>query len=191
MDSTPEIVGATSPSAAILAAAVEALGVTHAVGLPDTSLAVLFRRLSDGTAIRSIGVTREGEAFAVASGLWMGGAKPVVLVQNTGFLESGDALRGTAGRMRVPLLCLISYRGHAKMTAAGLDPLKAPPTVEQLTRPDLDSSALLIEPTLEAWGIPSFEYACDNDAPAVVEAWDLAHREERPVALLLAGRLVE
>ena len=89
----------TPPSASRLAAALEGLGVTHAVGLPDTSLSTLFRRLADGAVVRTVGVTREGEAFAVASGLWMGGATPVVLVQNTGLLEAGDALRGTAVRM--------------------------------------------------------------------------------------------
>ena len=179
------------PSASQLAGALADLGVTHAVGLPDTSLGMLFRRLEDGMAIRTVGVTREGEAFAVAAGLWMGGATPVVLVQNTGLLEAGDALRGTAVRMGVPLLCLVSYRGYAKMTAAGLHPFTGPATVDVLTRPDLDSAALLTEPTLTAWGIPSFTYASTEDLPRVAEAWDHAHREGRPVALLLAGRLAE
>lgn len=178
-------------SALRIAAALEDLGVTHAVGLPDTSLALLFRQLADRGVIRPVGVTREGEAFAVASGLWMGGATPVVLVQNTGLLEAGDALRGTATRMGVPLLCLVSYRGYAKMDAAGLRPFVGPPSVDHLTRPDLDSAALLTEPTLTAWGIPSFTLASNEDLPRVVEAWELAHHEGRPVALLLAGRLAE
>ena len=36
-----------------------------------------------------IPVCREGEAMAVAAGLWVGGAKPVILIQNTGLLNLG------------------------------------------------------------------------------------------------------
>ena len=86
---------------------------------------------------------------------------------------------------------MVSYRGYAKMTAAGLHPFTGLPPIDALTQPDLDSAALFTEPTLTAWGIPSFTYASNDDLPRVAEAWELAHREGRPVALLLAGRLTE
>ncbi len=60
----------------------------------------------------------------------------------------------------------------------------------QVSDSDLDSTALLIEPTLRAWGIPYRRYGSDRDAPLVAEAWDRAHREARPVALLLTRSLV-
>ena len=85
---------------------------THVVGLPDNSTVKLFALLREERDIRLVSATREGEAFAIASGLWIGGKVPVVLVQNTGFFESGDSFRGTAMRMRVPLVCLITYRGY-------------------------------------------------------------------------------
>lgn len=90
-------------------------GVGCVAGLPDNSSAALIALLEKDDSIRYVSVTREGEAFAVVSGFWMGGGEAAVLVQNTGLLESGDSLRGTAQRMRVPLLCLITYRGFAKM----------------------------------------------------------------------------
>ena len=89
--------------------------ITHVIGLPDNTSAPLFDALQAHPSIRLVTVTREGEAFAIASGLWLGGKRPVVVIQNTGLLESGDALRGTAQRMGVPLLCLIGYRGHASL----------------------------------------------------------------------------
>ncbi len=52
--------------------------------------------------------------MGLASGLWLGGALPVVLIQNTGLLEAGDGLRGTASRMGAPILLLITCRGYAK-----------------------------------------------------------------------------
>ena len=170
------------------AALVEA-GVTHVLGVPDNGSAALFDLLAHDPAITLLTVTREGEAFAIASGLWLGGRHPVVLIQNTGLLESGDSLRGTAVRMGVPLLCLIGYRGYAKMQARAIDPHAGPPDRETLTRNDVDSVALLTEPTLDAWGIPYYHYTADSDAPRIAEAWAHAHREERPVALLLSRPL--
>ena len=41
-------------------------------------------------------------------------------MQNTGLLESGDALRGTPLRMGVPLLLLVGVRGQAKLAAHGV-----------------------------------------------------------------------
>src|SRR5437870_1903755 len=80
---------------------------------------------------------RGGEAFAIASGLWVGGRVPVVLIQNTGLLETGDALRGTAMRMRVPLVCLVTYRGHATLGALGVAPSAETITGALLSRADV------------------------------------------------------
>lgn len=168
------------------------LEATHVVGLPDNASAPLWARLQDDLRIRGVPVTREGEAFALAAGLWMGGARPVVSVQNTGLLEAGDALRGTAMRMGMPLLFLVTMRGFAKLRAAGLDPASPPADDvwprDLLVRPDVDSVALLTEPTLRAWGVPWMRLP-DDDLSPVRQAWDLSHREERPVAVLITGEL--
>ena len=178
------------PRAAVLHAALVDLGVTHVLGLPDNGSAALFDLLARDPALALLTVTREGEAFAIASGLWLGGKQPVVLIQNTGLLESGDSLRGTAARMGVPLLCLIGYRGYARMTTHSIDPHQHPPDRHALTRNDLDSAALHTEPTLDAWGIPYHHYHTDRDAPVVAEAFAQAHHEERPIAVLLTQSLV-
>ncbi len=152
-------------------------GITHGVGIPDNASAALFRRLAERVPVLT--VTREGEAFAVASGLWMGGRRPVVLIQNTGLLESGDGLRGTAMRMRVPLLVLVAWRGFASLARSG----RVAPDAESLSRADVDSVALLTEGTLRAWGVP-----CDvlrDDAGKVGEAMERAERLSAPTALLL------
>jgi hypothetical protein len=161
-------------------------GVTHVVGLPDNASKVLFERLHAETRPRVVTVTREGEAFAAAAGLWVGGAIPVVLIQNTGLLETGDALRGTAMRMRVPLVVLVTYRGYAKLAAYRRDPATGGPTDGiLLSRPDLDSTAVLTEPTLLAWGVP-FDFLHDDaDLPRLARAFEAARRQEQPVALLI------
>jgi sulfopyruvate decarboxylase TPP-binding subunit len=173
------------PRAANFIAAFEDSGVTHVVGLPDNTSAALFEELGSHPAIECLTVTREGEAFAIASGLWLGGKRPVVVIQNTGLLESGDSLRGTAMRMAVPLLCIITYRGFEKMVVGGR-PIPDPGR----TRPDLDSVALATEPTLEAWGVPHHLLDEGDHRARVGDACDQAHRESRPVALLIPRTMV-
>lgn len=164
-------------------------GVTHVISLPDNSSATLLALLGEDHDIRLISVTREGEAFAIAAGLWVGGKVPVVVVQNTGFLESGDGFRGTITRMRVPLVCLITYRGYAKAAAWRLEEGDAELDAEILSRARLDSAALITEPTLKAWGLP-FEFLhADADVARISSAFRTAEEHERPFAILITRDL--
>jgi sulfopyruvate decarboxylase TPP-binding subunit len=165
-------------------------GVTDVLGVPDNASKALLDALALDPSIRLITVTREGEAFAIAAGLWVGGRTPLVLIQNTGLLESGDALRGTAMRMRVPLICLVTVRGHARMAAHGLAPAAEDLDAELLSRPDLDSVALLTAPTLKAWGLPAQVLARDTDLPRLGAAFRQAREQERPVAVLITSDTV-
>ncbi|MGA2586840.1 MAG: thiamine pyrophosphate-binding protein [Candidatus Aminicenantales bacterium] len=165
----------------------KACGVTHVVGLADNASATLVALLANDDSVRFISVTREGEAFALASGLWIGGKTAVVVVQNTGFLESGDGLRGTAQRMRIPLVCLITYRGYKEMRRQSVKAEPRPWTIEEFSRADLDSAAILTEPTLNAWNVPFDFLETDADLPKIAQAFSRAERESRPVALLVTG----
>ncbi len=165
------------------------MGATDLLGIPDNASAALFDLVSVDDQVRPLTVTREGEAFAVASGLWLGGRTPVVSVQCTGLMESGDAIRGTAVRMGVPLLCLVGYRGHAKMLRAGIDPGSVPGDLGQLQRYDVDSAAIHLLPTLEAWALPYVFLDPEREAESIRAAWVRAQTEERPVAILLTAPL--
>jgi sulfopyruvate decarboxylase TPP-binding subunit len=162
--------------------------MTHLVGVPDNGTAALFARAQARAGIDLLSVTREGEAFAVASGLWLGGKQPVVTVQNTGLLESGDSLRGTAYRMGVPLLILVGVRGHAKMISHRRE-IEAARTgghaTETMKRPEIDSVALLTGPTLEAWEVPYRTYRGEADTAQLELLWARANDAGHPVALLL------
>ena len=67
--------------------------VTHVVWLPDSETNFLYVLLQEEPTLDLIPVSREGQAFSTASGLSVGGAKPVILIQNTGLMESGDSMR--------------------------------------------------------------------------------------------------
>lgn len=161
------------------------LDATHVLTVPDNASKALLEQIEKETAIRVLPVTREGEAFAMAAGLWVGGKVPVVLIQNTGLLEAGDAIRGTVMRMRVPLLCLVTYRGYAKLQAQG----GAVPTealnADLLSRSDVDSVAVLTEPTLRAWNLPYEFVHEDADVARISQAARKARDTGQPMAVLI------
>jgi sulfopyruvate decarboxylase subunit alpha len=157
-------------------------GVTDVVSLPDNSSAALLALLRQSTDIRLLSVTREGEAFAMAAGLWLGGRNPLVLIQNTGLLESGDSLRGTLVRMRIPVVCLVTYRGYARLARLEARPEPGP---EILSQPDLDSVAVMTEPTLRAWGVPFDFLHTDEDISKISTAFAQAQKLSAPVAVLV------
>ncbi len=148
-------------------------GVTHVVGLPDNSARTMFESLWRDPDLEVITVTREGEAFAVASGLYLGGQHPVVIIQNTGFLEAGDAFRGTAYNMGVPLVMLLGYRGFKSLEPGA---------------PKVDTAASFFEPTLKAWNIPYSVLATEEEVSSQLDAaFHQAAATSLPAAVLLAA----
>jgi sulfopyruvate decarboxylase TPP-binding subunit len=94
---------------ASVAAALEAAGFTHMVWIPDSHLGTWDAALV-GSKLAPIRVTREGEAVGVAIGLLLGGARPLVAVQCTGFFEAGDAVRNAAHDLKLPLKMIVGVR---------------------------------------------------------------------------------
>ena len=147
-------------------------GITHAIGVPDNGSARIYEILRSEPDIEVITVTREGEAFAIASGLYVGGRKPVIIIQNTGFLESGDAIRGTVVNMQVPVVVFIGYRGYHNRDANGNW---------------VDSVATFLEPTLKAWNLPYEMLETDDDISCIGRAFEKAATTSFPAAVLLIG----
>ena len=147
-------------------------GITHAVGVPDNGSARIYELLRAEPGIEVITVTREGEAFAVASGLYVGGKKPVIIIQNTGLLESGDAIRGTVFNMRVPVVVFIGYRGFHNRDADGQW---------------VDSVASFLEPTLKAWNLPYEMLETDDEISCISRVFETAKATSLPAAILLIG----
>ena len=141
-------------------------GVTHIVWLPDSETRFMYDAMAAEDAFSLIPVCREGETIAVAAGLWIGGRKPVVLIQNTGLFESGDSIRGIALEIGIPLVLLIGYRGWTRHGIV------------------VDNPATYTEPFLHAWGIPFYLVETDTDIPRISVAFRQAAEEGRPVAVL-------
>ena len=58
-----------------------------------------------------------------------------------------------------------------------------------MVRSDIDSAAVVTEPTLEAWGLPFNFYESDDHHSRIRDASLLARTEGRPVVLLITNTL--
>ena len=141
--------------------------VTHVVWLPDSETNFMYHQLMADPDLDLIPVCREGETMAIAAGLWIGGKKPVVLIQSTGIMESGDSIRGLGLDVNQPLVMLIGYRGWDR---------------HGVTR---DSAARFIEHILHAWAINYYLIEVDEDASRISLALEEANRVSKPVAVLM------
>ena len=88
----------------------EAAGFTHLVWIPDSHLGTWEPALRE-SRLAPIRVCREGEGVGVAIGLLLGGARPLVAMQCTGFFEAGDAVRNAVHDLKLPLKLIVGVRG--------------------------------------------------------------------------------
>jgi len=154
----------------ITAALIE-LGVTHVVWLPDSALGPWETAIESAPQLNLVRVCREGEAWAIAAGLYLGGARPVVMIQNTGLFESGDALRNVLFDLQLPLWAVIGFRSYFVQNS--------PDTARKFT-----------EPILQAWGIETTLIEQPNSADRLIEHFRKVDAEGRPGVVLIAeGRM--
>jgi len=63
-------------------------------------------------AIKHIPVTREEEAVGLCAGAYLGGARPALLMQNSGLGNSINALLSLTGLYHIGILLIVGYRGR-------------------------------------------------------------------------------
>lgn len=114
--------------------ALDRLGITDVVWLPDSAMGPWESALEASSSISLRRVCREGEAWVLAAGLLLGGRKPLVMIQSTGFYESGDALRNVLFDLKLPIFSFIGYRSYLASSSS-------------------DTARAFLEPILRAWGI--------------------------------------
>jgi sulfopyruvate decarboxylase TPP-binding subunit len=141
--------------------------ISHVVWLPDSETNFMYQLLTNEPTLDLVPVCREGETMAIAAGLWVGGKRPIVLIQNTGIFESGDSIRGLSLDLNQPLVMLVGYRGWSRHGITN------------------DSAARFIEHILHAWGINYYLIETDEDADRISIAIAEAERTSKPVAVLV------
>jgi sulfopyruvate decarboxylase TPP-binding subunit len=157
--------GSLSPE--IVLAEMKKHGITHVVWLPDSETNWLYTLMKADPSITLVPVAREGLAFSCAAGIYVGGGKPVILIQNTGLMESGDSMRGWTMGLNIPVVLMVGYRGY---TRHGVN---------------RDTAATYTEPFLNAFHIQYYLVENSGDAPRISVAFEEAQKNKRPVAVLI------
>ncbi|MGM0584578.1 MAG: phosphonopyruvate decarboxylase [Pseudomonadota bacterium] len=86
-------------------------GVGIAAYVPDAGHAALIRAAHDDPAMRAVALTTEEEGVALCAGAWLGGERPVLLMQSSGVgncLNMLALIRAGA----FPFLTLVTMRGE-------------------------------------------------------------------------------
>lgn len=87
-------------------------GFNFSTGVPCSILKDIILCLSSHPDIPYIPATREDEALGIATGAYLAGRKPVVLMQNSGLGSAINPLASLDILYRIPILLLISWRGY-------------------------------------------------------------------------------
>lgn len=82
------------------------------VGVPCSILKPLINYAKNAESLEYIPVNNEGEAVAFASGAYLAGKTPVVLMQNSGLGNCVSPLTSLNYVFRIPLLLIITWRGE-------------------------------------------------------------------------------
>ena len=150
--------------------------VDHFVTVPDWVQLALHLRMEAGVpGIRNVPCCNEEQAVAVAAGLWMGGRKPIVVVQNQGMHACINAIRTIGNDVRAPIVFLIGQFGR-EFANFGKDPSESN-----------RSTVRYLEPVLKAMDIRSWRLETASDMPKFDEAFRYAWGESRPAALLVGA----
>jgi phosphonopyruvate decarboxylase len=148
-------------------------GFDFFTGVPCSLIEDLIAVL-EGGRLPYVAAVREDSAVGLAAGAWLGGRRPVVLMQNSGLGTSLNALASLSLMYGFPALLLVTWRGFGGKDA-----------------PEHILMGEISPPLLDLLGVPHRVLAVDSLDRDL--AWARAEMESRmqPVALLVPPRVVE
>lgn len=151
-----------------------ASGVEFVVSVPDiTTSEGLLRQLAQMPKPRLIRVCKEDEGVGICAGLAYTGKRALLLIQQTGMLDSINAIRGVAVEYSLPVCMMVGL-------------LEKEPDVRP--RQSKRYGVRIVEPILDAMGIAYHEIEEDADVGLIRPAIDRAYAGAHPVVLLIGRR---
>ena len=149
------------------------MGVRQVGYVPDSGHARLINLVRADRRMRAIPLTTEEEGAALVVGAWLGGEKSALLMQSSG---AGNCINmlGMVNECRVPLLALVTMRGHW----GEFNPWQVP--MSQATVPSLEAIGVTVHKVDRAAEV----------GDVVAAAARLAFNTCRMVAVLISQRVV-
>ena len=164
-----------APRGADIIDALKAARVEFVAAVPDivTSAGLLWPISRDG-ALRLIRLCKEDEGISICTGLAFCDRRAVLLMQQTGLMDSLNSIRAIAVEYQQPVCMIVGLLG------------------KEPDRPAAQSAKYgvrIIEPVLDAMGIDHITLDNPEDVVALAPAINRAYELSRPVVALI-GRTV-
>jgi sulfopyruvate decarboxylase TPP-binding subunit len=148
--------------------------IEFVVSVPDiTTSEGLLRPLAQGVEPRLVRVCKEDEGVGICAGLAFCDRRALLLIQQTGMLDSINAMRGVAVEYSLPICMMVGLLEKEP----GIPP-------QQSKR----YGVRIVEPILDAMGITRHLIETDGDVPRIRPAIEEAYAGSRPVVLLIGRR---
>ena len=159
------------PSGQAILAALDAAAVEFVVALPDivTSEGVLWPLALRGRP-RLVRICKEDEGVSICAGLSFTGKRAVLMMQQTGLMDSLNAIRAIGMEYRLPIAMLVGLQGK--------EPHLKP-------RASASYGVRIIEPVLDAMGVPHHLVEEPGDVGRIAPAIDAAYARSMPVCILI------
>ncbi len=148
------------------------LDVTDVINVPDTHQRSVLAALARQSRIRLLTACTEDEAIAINAGLWVGGRRPVLSIQQVGLLAALNNVKALCMDARIPTCMLVGYFGR---------------DVTRTARDNAARAVHLIEPTLDTWGVAYFPIERPEDLPAIGNAYRHSVEHEAPAVVLVGA----
>ena len=156
-------------------AALKGAGFDFFCGVPCSLLKGLVSLLDHDESAHYISATREDSALGMAAGAYLGGKRPMVLMQNSGLGVSVNALASLHTMYDLPALLVISWRGEGGNDA-----------------PEHIMMGEIMTPMLDLMKIPSRVLnAAEPMGPQIAWAKEQMLAKKYPAALIVPGGVLE
>ena len=153
---------------------IKASRIEYVISVPDiTTSEGLLRPLTREQTPRLIRICKEDEGIGICAGLSYCDRRALLLIQQTGMLDSINAIRGVAVEYALPICMMVGL-------------LEKEPGVAP--RQSKRYGVRIVEPILEAMGIAYHEIEVQADISKIRPAIDEAYASSRPTVLLIGRR---
>src|SRR5215216_3904685 len=161
-------------NSAVVYRALKDAGIGLMSALAETCVVHLIRMAEDDPDVHLVRLAKEEEGVGVAAGAHLAGMKSALLMQNHGFFQSVNGVISLALLYKIPLLLVISDRGHL----GERDPWQT-------------EGGKFTRRVLDALNVQRDELRTPDEVePKVTRAMTLAQSSLSPVAVLLTRDLM-
>ncbi len=149
-------------------------GYDFFTGVPCTIIGNLINTITDRSDVTYIPAVREDAAVGVASGAYMAGKIPVVLMQNSGLGQCLNTLTSLNLIYKLPCLLIVTWRGFEGKDA-----------------PEHLVIGRVCNKLLDTVGIPHHDFNHDNIKSLINMSYKLVTENCEPMVLFLKKGIIE